>query len=471
VRFVVLFALATIPLLFGAVHPFVQGMYTAILLVGCGGWLLLNLPALDLGQPWIRRLAAPAILLLYTAFTSLPLPLALVRILSPGRAAAIAQVNELAATDVQWLSLSYAGLGTFKETIFYLAILLFFVCLRFLLRRDRKFADHVIRVLVLVGCLEAVYGILQVVSPSLGVLWLPNRYKSACGTIIYKNQYAALLNLCWPMALAVGLGFYRQRLVELARYIEKHGRRGASRLKRELAEKSNQAPVYWFATSLIMLAVLFSLSRAGVVSMLFVWILITAFLPFSRGRKLLAFASVLILVVAFGSILGFEQIIQRFALLDTAGQARIRLWLGSASIIADYPWTGIGLESYKMLSPVYLQHFPGTVIYDRVHNEYLELIIELGIPAAAALFLWIVLQVADSLVRLWRIRDTSFSDASRASLLAVSSLAAICGFLLHGTVDFAWRLPANLLLCATLAALFSSALDRARGKKHQFVQG
>ena len=39
-RLAVLFVLATVPLLFGAVHPIVQSVYVCLVLVGLGGWLL-----------------------------------------------------------------------------------------------------------------------------------------------------------------------------------------------------------------------------------------------------------------------------------------------------------------------------------------------------------------------------------------------------------------------------------------------
>ncbi len=44
----------TIPLLFGAVHPLVSGIYVCLMLVGCGGWLLLTMQPgkTSLLSPW-----------------------------------------------------------------------------------------------------------------------------------------------------------------------------------------------------------------------------------------------------------------------------------------------------------------------------------------------------------------------------------------------------------------------------------
>ncbi len=458
IQFFILFVLASIPLLFGAAHPFVQGIYTALLLICCGGFLLLNLPRLE-NRLGFSRILPFLVILFYVVLMSLPLPLSLVAVLSPHRAAAITQVNTLAGTDLRWVSLSFSQMVGYKEGIYYFAILVYFLCLKVLLQqRDRIFFDRLLRVMIVVGVLEAMYGILQVVSPSLGVLWLKNAYKSACGTIIYKNQYAAFLNFCWPVALAVGLGFYRKRLSDIGKKLKKHKHRKHRHLREKLTVKVDQAPLYWLATALIMLAVLFSLSRAGTLSMLLIWLIILALLPFARKRKILLFISILLLVLGFGSILGFDTIVKKFALLDATGRGRIRLWEASLSIIKDYPWTGSGLESYRFLSPVYLEYFPGTVLYDRAHNEYIELIIELGIPMAMVLFLWIMYLMIRAIRHLWKIRQAPFAQIRSSSLVGITSLASIAGFLLHGAVDFAWRLPANLFYCATLAAFVSYAL-------------
>ena len=457
-QFFILFVLATIPLLFGAAHPFVQGIYAALLLVFCGGFLLLNLPLLEnrLGFRWILPFL---LIFFYVVFMSLPLPLSLVAILSPHRAAAITQVNKLAGTDLRWVSLSFSQLVSCKEGIYYLSIFSYFLCLKVLLQqRDRIFFDRLLRVMIVVGIIEALYGLLQVVSPSLGVLWLKNAYKSACGTIIYKNQYAAFLNFCWPVALAVGLGFYRKRSSGIAKKVKKHKHRKHRHLREKLTINVDQAPLYWLATALIMLAVLFSLSRAGTLSMLLIWLIILALLPFARKRKILLFISILLLVLGFGSILGFDAIVKKFALLDATGRGRIRLWEASLSIIKDYPWTGSGLESYRFLSPVYLEYFPGTVLYDRAHNEYIELIIELGIPMALFLFLWLMYLMSWAIRHLWKVRQAPFAKIRTSSLVGITSLASIAGFMLHGAVDFAWRLPANLFYCATLAAFVAYAL-------------
>ena len=89
-------------------------------------------------------------------------------------------------------------------------------------------------VITLVGLFEAVYGLLQATNPGMGVLWLELSPELsggyARGTIIYRNQYASFLNLCWPMALALGISMYRPALEKFAQPLrrkddESHPRR------------------------------------------------------------------------------------------------------------------------------------------------------------------------------------------------------------------------------------------------------
>ncbi len=63
--------------------------------------------------------------------------------------------------------------------------------------------------MIAVGAIEALYGLLQFVNPSIGILWLKlTGGRAAHGTIIYKNQYASLLNMIWPLAVGGTVMFF-----------------------------------------------------------------------------------------------------------------------------------------------------------------------------------------------------------------------------------------------------------------------
>jgi O-antigen ligase len=449
-----LLLLITIPLLFGATHPFIQGVYTFLLLIGCGGWLLFgvagqrrsgrrrvsrvgNFPAEgERRRPLFTGWHWPAVMLLvFAALTTLPLPLGLVSLLSPVRAAYVAAVNALAGGHIDFASLSYSRLLTFKQGAFYLGLLLYFFAALILLRRNREFVLKVATVMVAVGCCEAVYGLLQVVNGHLGVLWLPSDLGAAGvarGTIIYRNQYASFLNLCWPLAVAVAA----------------------------MKAKKHPVPLFLFAAGLMLLAVLFSLSRGGTIALIIVGAIIGWHAPYKRRQKLAVGAGILLFLIFYGALLGgYDELFRRFFdLRDSAGD-RWTVWRYSLPMLFDHPLTGIGLESYRKLSPFYLKNFSGNLLWDRAHNEYLEFAIELGIPAFLLFMGWLAGGLAAGVKLILR---------RKSSILAIAAFAGIIGFFAHGLTDFGWRLPANCVYCVTLMALAAAEIyrvGRPKGRK------
>ena len=421
-----LFLLLTIPLLFGATHPFVQGLYTLYLLLGAGGWLLFTRQKISI---WLW----PALLLLlYIVFTTLPLPLDLLAKISSFRAQQVAAVNTLADTGINFASLSYSGLLTLKQGAFYLALLLYFLSAGILLRRSRRFALQVAVFMVAIGCFEAVYGLLQAMNDSLGVLWLPSALGAkgvARGTIIYRNQYATLLNMCWPLAVAIAA----------------------------LRIKKRPAPLFLFAAGIMMLAVLFSLSRGGTIALLCSVVMIGLTMPFSKRKKAATVFLFLIFLLVYGALLGgYDDLIKRFSDLQTSALQRFTVWRMSLSILFDHPFAGIGLESYSKLSPLYLKNFPDNLLWDRAHNEYVELAIELGWPA---MLLFIGYLLSSLVVYGRRILQ------KKEAILGIAAFAGICSFFIHGITDFGWQLPANSVYCVTLMAIVAAQLGKKGVRK------
>jgi len=447
----VLFLLLTIPLLFGATHPFVQGLYTFYMLLGAGGWWLFVGSDKKLSSARRRRRSRPTksvadqleepvgrrinffllsilLLLLYVGFTVIPLPLGLLQGLSPVRAQNLAAVNALAGAGIRFAPLSYSAFLTFKQGLFYLSLLLYFFSLRKLLGRDRQFVLQVIMVMVGIAFFEALYGLLQFMNSSMGVLWLPSSLGAggvARGTIIYRNQYATLLNMCWPLALAV-----------------------AAR-----NQKKWPPALFFFAAGMIILAVLFSLSRGGIIAFFCSAVIIGVSMPFPRREKVRVLIALVVFLAVYGALLGgYGSLLQRFADFKSGAGERFSIWCMSLPMLFDHPLTGIGLESYIKLSPLYIKNGSGTLLWDRAHNEFLELAIELGWPAmllfSASLFSGLIL-LARSLRR------------KKEALIGLAAFAGICSFFIHGLVDFGWHLPANCVYCVTLLALLSAELEKS----------
>ncbi len=129
-------------------------------------------------------------------------------------------------------------------------------------------------------------------------------------------------------------------------------------------------------------------------------------------------------------------------------------------MLVDHWLTGIGIESYSLLSPIYLKGFPAHIHYDKAHNEYLELLIELGIPVALLLFGWMLSGMGKLMLGLLALMKKTTVDQNRVAI-GTAAFCGLVGFLVHGLVDFGWRLPVNLVYSITLLALCVDSIRTA----------
>lgn len=453
IRYLILGVVLTIPLIFGAVHPIILGCYVFVILVGCGGWLIFRLVPEENANLtfWIY---VPLLLISYTIFQSIPLPLEVVESLSANRAERIQMVNELAGTNLRWATLSDNGITGLYRSFFFFSLLLYYFCLCRILSKDHRFLTKLIFCLIAIGTFEALYGILQFLKPQLGLLWLDIKTRAAHGTIIYKNQYASMLNMLWPIAVTGG-ALYLIRETKKTRHGAKH-KKNKNTIDPFTATRS-QATLFLFGAAAIIIAVIFSLSRGGILSMTLVGLLLIIMLPFSPRSKRLFLTFWGFIIFGYVALLGIENVITRFGSFGRSGSGRLDIYIGSIPMLTEHWLTGVGLGSFELLSPVYLKGFPGNILFSRVHNEYLEIMIELGIPFGTLCFCWIWGGMINLLVRLLGAMKYNRLNINMKAL-GVASFCGLFGFLVHGIVDFGWRLPANLIYATTLLAILMHIL-------------
>lgn len=447
--------LATIPLFFGARHPLIQGIYSSLLLLGCGVWVLLHNEQVR-AELINKKTVLAATFLGYIFVTALPLPSFLLRILSPIRADFLSNVENILQT-ARLNSLSYYAPETRFYAVYLTALLLYYLCATIIFRKEVHLTA-LLWVITGVGLFEAAYGLLQAMNPALGVLWLPSMVGAegcARGTIIYRNQYAALLNMCWPMAMILAIQLYRKE----AENSPPGSRQKRITLAQFFSLGLSKAMLPLLASAFMILAVVFSRSRGGIVVLVLTAALFLFLLPFSRRLKGLAGGIFLLFILTYGGMIGFRQVAERFLFFYESALGRMELWLDSLAILKDHLVTGIGMGTYQLVSPVYLRRVPSTSWYDFAHNEYVELAIELGLPMMLLLFGWLILGMGNhGLLVIREARQTScLTDISNRSMVAIGTFCGLLGFLLHGFVDFVWRLPVNSFYAVTLLALLSAA--------------
>ncbi len=259
----------------------------------------------------------PFLLVGYLFLQSLPLPLALVDILSPARAERVTMVNELAGVGQHSVSLSENGTAGMFKALFILALLVYYYSLKKVISTDERAYSLLFYCLMIVGVIEALYGLLQFVNPGIGILWLKvTSGRAAYGTIIYKNQYASMLNMIWPLAIGGAAMFFSGRQ---GKRRQGEGRKNSRDIFYRVSATRPQALLLTALSTAIVLAVLFSLSRGGILSMILVGFCLIILMPFTMKSKLLALLGFILLTAAYASLMGFDTIISRF---DTLGASK-----------------------------------------------------------------------------------------------------------------------------------------------------
>ena len=327
------------------------------------------------------------------------------------------------------------------------------------------------RVLFIFAGFEAFYGLLQVLIPSLGVLWESGGQGFARGTFINRNHYAAFLGMIWPLLLAY--------LLSMSKSTDRNAASSYSE-KERLQQIRHKQLFLAFVTGLVLLALFFSQSRGGIIGALVALTVFVAFKLTRRGWMLRFVAGCWLVMSVYGAIIGFEAILARFDHLAEGDPSRFLIWKDTWRLITDHPWTGVGLGDYGSVFRIYQSHLPDTLRASHAHNDYLQLAAELGLPMAIGLvvLVWGYWWTTAGRLRGWEAAKQSSGDAGRSvgqgqragrgreargkggevgaeqrRLIAVGALAGSAAFLCHSWMEFNWQIPANQLYFVVLLVL------------------
>ena len=440
--------IGTIPILFAAVQPWVWSIYCLLMIAAV---ILYSWTAPDqTAFPRNRFLnIAAGIFFIWTLVLCLPFPFPVLCYLSPSRAEILSQAGTLTGKTFAWSSLSYLPRAALSWWVFLVSLGLFFLVVRNLCA-ESKTLKGVVCVMIVIGLLEAVYGLIQALVPSMGVLWVDYVHDymgTARGTFINRNSFAAFIGMIWPLALGITLAMT--------------GR--VYSLKEVLAsDKLNRQALMAMGIIVILLALIFSRSRAGIVSGL------VGFLAFSilarTGMKTLALhtrvlmGGVILLLCIYTMTIGVGPIMQRFLTLGADSGSRMDIWRDSLPIINDHP-LGVGLGNYENVFQVYNQSLTSEKTVIHAHNDYLQFLIETGWIGFSAIMIGFFIFLGKSARR---IRHLDFKRDPLRFYLAVGAFSGLISMTVHSLFDFNLQIPANCLYVVVLMAILSACTQPHR---------
>ena len=321
----------------------------------------------------------------------------------------------------------------------------------YLLALDRDEADRLHRLVALAGLAYAAIGIANVlVAPDM-LLWRARRayFDMLTGTFVNRNTAATYFGTCSLVALVLLLRFVRRHL---------GSGRPLRRMAGDLVGRAPPRPVLiWGGVWLALLgATVATTSRAGA-SLTLACTVLTVLLwsPRQLGRTAIVLVAALgVATVAFELLGG--GLAGRVASRGVGDASRTGFYVDALAMIADAPWTGVGLGAFEAAFPPY-RSTPGVGIVDKAHSTPLEFAVEIGVPATALL-------IAASLTVLVRLFRACLAERR----FRMYPLAGLCTALLgggHSLVDFSLQIPGYMIVYATVLGACSAQALPTRAKR------
>ena len=231
----------------------------------------------------------------------------------------------------------------------------------------------------------------------------------------------------------------------------------------EIRARKDWTHLLFFAVSFVvgMFTIVSTLSRAGLVSMLFSFLIVAlGFFFLSRKRKMAwVMISTILFFLAFLFFLAYPSFERILTSLIEEGNLkenfRVRVWLTTFKMIAASPWWGHGLGTFPFVS----YQFRDADIRHHVnyaHNEFLHFFAENGVFACGLLF---ALGLSVLVFYFYRLKFIERSSKSMA--LVSAAMMGLCAVFLHSFYDFTIHIPAvAVYLVIVLGGTLHLVVDR-----------
>jgi len=468
------------PLLFGAVHAYAYTIMTlgvlfaSLLLIKNNikkdlktGIYRFNLPSTSLNFCFI-------LLLFFMIFQIVPLPGFLLELLSPE--SLIAGKKSLPASDLagmdsrisEWFSIASYNYPIRMSIIRWTVYGLFFIGFSQTLN-SRKRIELAVVLILITGCFEALYGLIETFSGSGHIWWYKKeRYLGdVSGTFLNRNHFAGLMEIIILLATAyaASISARKKRNESIPGNKKNRLRAGLGRfLSGE--RRFNKRILILFAGSIMGIGLVFSASRGGIIATgggLLCLSLLFIFRKRHRRKGLIVLF--MFLIIAIYSInIGIEYPASRFEYFGESYKVRARWAQKALDLFKDYWITGVGVGDFQYAYPKYQAVEKEGWFIRHVHNDWVQFLAEAGIVGFCLMLIGVSYHIFKTM-KLWKKRRDPFA----VSLGAVP-LAAMAAIALHSYSDFNLHLPSIFLMLTAVMAVGYSALhtEKHHGMEKSF---
>jgi O-antigen ligase len=279
------------------------------------------------------------------------------------------------------------------------------------------------------GFALALFALVQGIASNGKLYWLrtPRFGGWIYGPYVNHNHYAGLMEMLLPIPLVFLFTRYGSRL-----------RKAAAAL----------------AAALMASTIFLSGSRGGMLAFAAQMTFFIAILLRQRKAGRMAFMLGVFLVLAIGLLawLGGGELVERIASIQSeartelSGAMRVNIDRDAIHMFRQRPLLGWGLGTFAEVYPQFRSFYTNFFV-DRAHNDYLQLLVEMGGLGFATMlwFLVIVYYRASKKLKNWTV-DTN-------GAVGLAAILGITGILVHSFLDFNLQIPANAALFYVLCTL------------------
>jgi len=281
------------------------------------------------------------------------------------------------------------------------------------------------------GAALAVFSLLQGISSNGKLYWIrqPRMGGWIYGPYVNHNHYAGLMEMLVPIPLIVSLT--------------------------RLAPAKVRAVAA--ATAAVMVGTIFlSGSRGGMMAIFAEMVILAALLvKQKRGlRTAIGIGVFLAIVVGLLVWIGGGELSKRIATVgpghtELSGDIRANINRDGLRMFLKRPLLGWGLASFPIVYPQFRTFYTNFFV-NEAHNDYLQLLVEMGVLGFATMAWFVVTLYSRALKKIGNWTGEMSGAVTLACLLGLS------GILVHSAVDFNLQIPANAALFYVLCTVAAS---------------